>query len=197
MNAPIEPGLRHAQQLAEQVALACERIAPTWPLDRFIAVNPFWGWVDRPMVQAAAELGVLSGTKMLMAREAAREQWQTGALRREHLQAVLDEAGSALTVDALVVALQAPTATPNVLPLVTTLRDAGAPPRPGCSWSELVMHQSSQHAAAWFDQDQSAWAMDRSGGLYVALSEEGWEKRLASGVRPPRAQAGEVGAASP
>lgn len=173
MNAPIEPGLRHAQQLAEQVALACERIAPTWPLDRFIAVNPFWGWVDRPMAQAAAELGVLSGTKMLMAREAAREQWQAGALRREHLQAVLDEAGSALPVDALVAALQVPTPIPTALPLVTTLRDAGAPPRPGCSWSELVTHQASQHAAAWFDQDQSAWAMDRSGGLYAS-----WRRQL-------------------
>ena len=173
MNAPFDPGLRHAQQLAEEVALACDRIAPTWPLDRFIAVNPFWGWVDRPMSQAAAELGVLSGTKMLMAREFAREQWQAGALRREHLQAVLDESGSALTVDALVAALQAPTPAPTPLPLVTTLRDAGMPPRPGCSWPELVTHQASQHAAAWFDEDQSAWSLDRSGGLYAS-----WRRQL-------------------
>jgi len=28
--------------LKETAERACARIAPTWPLDRFIAVNPFW-----------------------------------------------------------------------------------------------------------------------------------------------------------
>jgi len=28
---------------------ACALIAPTWPLDRFIAVNPFWEMVDQPL----------------------------------------------------------------------------------------------------------------------------------------------------
>ena len=32
MNAPFDPGLRRARHLAEQVALAYDRIAPTWPV---------------------------------------------------------------------------------------------------------------------------------------------------------------------
>ena len=35
---------------------ACEAIAPAWPLDRLIAVNPWWGYVAQPIDEAAAEL---------------------------------------------------------------------------------------------------------------------------------------------
>ena len=57
MNAPLNPDALHAQTLADAVADACSRIAPSWPLDRFIAVNPHWGWTDRPIAEAAATVG--------------------------------------------------------------------------------------------------------------------------------------------
>jgi hypothetical protein len=47
------------------VTQACDRIAPSWPLDRFIAVNPHWGWIDRPIEDAAAAIGVLAGMRLL------------------------------------------------------------------------------------------------------------------------------------
>ena len=30
----------HAQRLVDHIATAAARVAPTWPLDQFIAVNP-------------------------------------------------------------------------------------------------------------------------------------------------------------
>ena len=43
------------------------RIAPTWPLDRFIAVNPFWA--DRhAAARGRREAAVLSGAQLLMPR---------------------------------------------------------------------------------------------------------------------------------
>jgi uncharacterized protein YbcC (UPF0753/DUF2309 family) len=65
MNAPLSPALQQSIELAETVAAVCERIAPSFPLDRFIAVNPHWGWIDQPIEQAAAALGVLAGMKLL------------------------------------------------------------------------------------------------------------------------------------
>ncbi len=69
MNAPmtLDALQAHAtaQSLAEAVAEACGRIAPSWPLDRFIAVNPHWGWTDRPIAEAAATVGVLAGMRLL------------------------------------------------------------------------------------------------------------------------------------
>ncbi|MCL4763146.1 MAG: DUF2309 family protein, partial [Burkholderiales bacterium] len=49
--------------LHERVDAACERacrtIAPAWPLDRAIAVNPHWGRIGRPVREVAARLAVL------------------------------------------------------------------------------------------------------------------------------------------
>lgn len=65
MNAPLPLADRQVHALADAVAQACDRIAPSWPLDRFIAVNPHWGWIDRPIEEAAARLGVLAGMRLL------------------------------------------------------------------------------------------------------------------------------------
>ncbi|MGN6702575.1 MAG: YbcC family protein [Burkholderiaceae bacterium] len=47
--------------LLQAVHHACERIAPTWPLDRFIAVNPLWEYRDLPLRDAAARWAALAG----------------------------------------------------------------------------------------------------------------------------------------
>ena len=48
------PHSSHARELRADVAAACARIAPAWPLDRFLAVNPLWGYLDRPLPEVAA-----------------------------------------------------------------------------------------------------------------------------------------------
>jgi len=35
---------------------ACRRIAPAWPLDRAIAVNPHWGRIGMPLRRVAARM---------------------------------------------------------------------------------------------------------------------------------------------
>jgi uncharacterized protein YbcC (UPF0753/DUF2309 family) len=65
MNAPLNLADHRALALADAVAQACDRIAPSWPLDRFIAVNPHWGWIDQPIEEAAAAVGVLAGMRLL------------------------------------------------------------------------------------------------------------------------------------
>ena len=42
--------------LIQAAARACDRIAPSWPLDRFIAVNPFWSRTERPFPEVAGQL---------------------------------------------------------------------------------------------------------------------------------------------
>ncbi len=162
------------------VDTATARLAPTWPLDRFIAVNPYWGWIARPMPEAAADLGKLAGTRLTMPREWFREEWRQGRLERRHLQAAIRRESITMAValgrtleDELIAALEHPSPPLNRLPLVTDLRDRGAPPRPGLLWAELVTHQVSQHCAAYFDHHQAVWAMDRSLGLY-----ESWRQHL-------------------
>ena len=51
---PVTPAAPPLAPLKTAIDAACARIAPTWPLDRFIAVNPYWGQLERPIAAAAA-----------------------------------------------------------------------------------------------------------------------------------------------
>ena len=176
-NAVADSPALQAQRLAGHIDSAAARIAPTWPLDAFIAVNPYWGWVGRPMPEAAAALGTLGGTRLTMPREWFRAQWAAGRLKHQDLCAAVtaemsdvaapesQRAHIDLEVAQLVRALEAQSPPLSRLPLVTDLRDRVASPRPGLSWADLVTHQISQHCAAYFDRHQAAWALDPSKGL--------------------------------
>ncbi len=186
MNTAVEPGLHNMTALTQDIDRACARIAPTWPLDQFIAVNPYWGWVEQPMPQAAAALEALGGTRLTLPRSWFAAQWQAGHLQRHHLQMAAERAAGegssadsvAQQVNKLVAALESPDAQAQFLqrlPLITDLRDAGAPPRPGISWADMVTHQVSQHCAAFFDTQQASWGMPSSAGLWDA-----WRQQLAA-----------------
>ena len=191
MNAPLETHALQAQRLAGQITTAATRVAPTWPLDEFIAVNPYWGWVGRPMPEAAAALGTLAGTRLTMPREWFRAQRAAGRLQDGHLRAAIlaqhagsdAQAGSPAPTEAqwdervsnLVAALDLESPALTRLPLVTDILDQGPPPRPGLRWAELVTHQVSQHCAAFFDRHQASWAMDPAQGLY-----DSWRQQLAA-----------------
>ena len=194
MNAVVDTLALQAQRLVDHINSAAARVAPTWPLDEFIAVNPYWGWVSRPMPEAAAALGTLAGTRLTMPRDWFRAQWAAGRLLQQHLQAAVAAERSNLApadeqsadnqaaqtaqaeqVARLVAALQGQSPPLSRLPLVTDLRDRVASPRPGLSWSDLVTHQISQHCAAYFDRHQAAWGMDHSKGLL-----DSWRQQLAA-----------------
>lgn len=75
------------------LAKACEAIAPVWPLDQWIAVNPFWGLRNQKASRADALLRQRRGESMLMPLAFYREAWEGGRISREDLVASLEEAG--------------------------------------------------------------------------------------------------------
>jgi len=169
MDTTLSPALSVADSpaaLRAAIDRACARIAPTWPLDRFIAVNPYWGQLERPIAEAAAQLAALSGSPMLMSRDGLRRQWQAGKVGERHLQAAIDAAGSSETVASLLASLDARPALPARLPLVTDLVDAHRDLGHAMAWRDYITHHISQCCAAFFDQGQAAWGPDREGGLY-------------------------------
>ncbi len=169
MNAVIELSTRTtASALRPVIDAACARIAPTWPLDRFIAVNPYWGQLERPIQAAGANLAALAGSPMLMPRAWYREQWQAGRIGRADLQSAIDATGEKVTVEALIAGLNAAPSQPGRLPLATDLVDARRDTSHHMAWRDYVTHHVSQGTAAYFDQGQAAWGPDHSGGLYAS-----------------------------
>lgn len=152
------------------IDVACGRVAPTWPLDQFIAVNPYWGWRELPSAEVAAWLGVLAGTTLTMPRLWFRDEWRAGRLAEHHLAAAAAAAGDPTIADEAhnVLHHAGETAQPSIqrLALMTDVRDLGRGPIVGRRWSELVVHQIGQHCAAYFDEWQATWAPDRRAGLF-------------------------------
>lgn len=176
MNTVIEKTVALAPdfaQLEPSVTQACQRIAPTWPLDQFIAVNPYWGFVDQPMAQAAEHLSQLSGTPLVMPRSFYQAQWQAGRLTPAHLQSAIDAAQADCKVGDLIESLGTDNQGVQPQMLVTTLADSQRDLSHAMAWVDFVTHQISQHCAAYFDVNQAAWNPVRV-GLYAS-----WVSQLA------------------
>ena len=156
-----------SHEVQAAIDAACARIAPTWPLDRFIAVNPYWGHVAQPIEHTAARLAVLAGSPMLMPRPWFREQWRAGRITRQDLQAAISAAGSRRSAEALAAALEHDAEAPPRLPLATDLADADRDLGHAMAWRDYVTQHISQCCAAYFDQGQAACGPERSGGLYA------------------------------
>ena len=155
MNTLAEASSPSRAAIQNAIDAACARIAPTWPLDRFIAVNPYWGQLERPIATAAAQLAGLSGSRMLMPRSWMRSQWQTGHIGRQHLQAAIAAAGATVSIDALIDGLESEAAVPARLLLATDTVDAQRDLGHAMAWRDYITHHISQMCGAYFDQGQA------------------------------------------
>lgn len=172
---------------------ACAGIAPAWPLDRAIAVNPLHGRIARPFERVAADLEATTGSRFLPSRALLRELWRQGRFRREHLAEALREegrSGEALrreeAVDELVAALADESPEVPRLPLLSDYADDRRPAtlRP---WSLEVVEQIAAFLTAWFDTGEAGRGLDRNLGLYPA-----WRAALAADQSLPGRLAGAV-----
>jgi len=145
---------------------ACGRIAPTWPLDRFIAVNPFWPRTDKPLMRVAGELAALSGAHLLMPRQWYAEEWRAGRLRSEHLREAIAEAGSDLTEDDLVASFWIREPRMSRRPLVVDVMETLQRREHELSWRDFVMERVSRFCASYFDDGQAQISAVRDGGFY-------------------------------
>lgn len=166
-----QPGAEAPLRLAIVAAIdaACARIAPAWPLDRLIAVNPYWGFVDRPIEDAAAHLTALSGTRLTMARSWFRARFAAGEFAERHLLAALRESGPELSLEGVLAELEKPEQAAARYPSMVDWLDAHRDLDRELSFDDLVTRQLSQTCAAYADDAQASWSVSRDGGLYAAF----------------------------
>ncbi|WP_440054134.1 YbcC family protein [Pseudoalteromonas sp. T1lg65] len=72
-----------------QLLQAESNIAPTWPLDQLIAVNPFWGMRHQAFGLVSAKLSALAKVNMLMSSHWYLDLWQLGEISESGLLAAL------------------------------------------------------------------------------------------------------------
>jgi uncharacterized protein len=151
-------------------AQACRTIAPAWPLDRAIAVNPHWERIGRTVRQVAARMAVLGDIQVFPSRESLLLAWQQGRITEIDLQQALahntDAQSLHISPADWVNALAQPQRLPR-LPLLIDMLDDDPQGRSRLSWRQAITHQLSQTCAAYFDDHQADWQPQRDGGLYA------------------------------
>lgn len=151
-------------------ASACSAIAPAWPLDRAIAVNPHWERIERSVRAVAARMAVFGDIRVFPPRAQLRQAWQSGRITPVDLDEALAQLPAAraagLCAADAVTALDATPALPR-LPLLIDLLDDDPHAQARLSWRQAITHQVSQVCAAYFDAHQADWQPNRAGGLYT------------------------------
>ncbi|WP_417568085.1 YbcC family protein [Marinobacter sp.] len=151
----------------ESFRKACVLIAPVWPLDQWIAVNPFWGLRHLPASMADQALQARGGINILMPADYYREAWEGGRIREEDLQASLEELGEEVDLTGYLDWLGGTTKTAG--PLQGSILDTFSKGRANSaemseeSLAEIVCDQVSKTCGAFFDHRQGRWSVTRGG----------------------------------
>ena len=157
--------------ISSAVASACARIAPTWPLDQAIAVNPWWEMRQRPMAEIAAKVETLGQVHCLMPKSYYSSLWQK-QIQSSHLQ----EAARLLGVDAseqeLVAYLATETEGLHHWHNFSDLLDAQPEHSKKMAWRDEVIQQISQFCGLCFEYPGRVESASVHGsGLYKAWLE--------------------------
>lgn len=151
-------------------AQACKAIAPSWPLDRAIAVNPHWSRIEMPVRRVAARMAVLGGIQVFPPRARQRQAWREGRIRDEDLALALERVAEARVAGLTpALCLDALEGAPSLaqLPLLIDVLDDAPRRETRLSWRQAITHQVSQACAAYFDEHQADWRPGHAQGLYA------------------------------
>ncbi len=156
--------------LEQACTQACAAIAPAWPLDRAIAVNPHWSRIGMPLRDVAARMALLGGIQVLPPRPQLRQAWTEGRISAADLQVALERlpaARAAALHAAHCHAVLESDRQPAQLPLLIDVLDNDPQRHTRLSWRQAITHQVSQTCAAYFDRHQADWQPERDSGLYA------------------------------
>jgi uncharacterized protein YbcC (UPF0753/DUF2309 family) len=151
----------------ESLRRACDLIAPVWPLDQWIAVNPFWGLRHLPASSADQVLKERGGIDILMPADYYREAWQGGRIREEDLRASIEEMGDERDLAGYLdwLGRRSNTSAPlqgSILGTFSGSSDDSAD-NSEQSLAGIVRDQVSKVCGAFFDQRQGRWTATSSG----------------------------------
>ncbi|WOJ94514.1 DUF2309 domain-containing protein [Congregibacter variabilis] len=148
MTAPAERP-NSPYPVAHSAALvAGNRIAPSWPLDQLIAVNPWWEMRDQTITDVAARLTLLGHADGHMPRHWFKAQFPD-RISPEHLDTALRSTQTNLDHEALMAWLGSDDQPPcwkNFSDSVDANRDLTR----NVSWHEEIIHQISQFCASFY-----------------------------------------------
>lgn len=153
-----ELSVEHATAINQASSL----IAPSWPLDRFIAVNALWEFREQTIESASARVGALQGLKTTMSADYYLDLFEQGDISESALiESAKAYDATTVTVDELKAILEQPQ--PNAALSIAEIADLSRDHHK-MRWQDEIVHQVSQFCGEFVNQESenfdhlySAW----------------------------------------
>ncbi len=152
-------------RMKEVIQAGCQLMAPCWPLDQLIAVNPLWEHRQQGVQFTSARLSALQGFQSLMPAPWYRELWQN-PIQATHLHRAARELGVPANTSQLLLELDRPLQDSHFM-MVSDWLDSQRNIQHEMPWKEEITHQISQFCARFFqDLGNEYQALRPEQGLY-------------------------------
>ncbi len=148
--------------LNKAITEATKRIPPLWPLEHFVAVNPFLGFSDRNFVEASGILRRTVGHAPVQAPSVYRKAWEKGDITAKDLAPYTNDFWTQKRLVALL-------STRSDLMPIATFADLVDESLPHAHWAKFITEEVSKWCAVHFDRNQTTWISPwKDLGLFAA-----------------------------
>ncbi len=152
-----------------EIQEALKRVAPLWPLKRFVAVNPFLGLTGKPFEEACGILQRIHGELPTLQIKDYQSAWNDGRIDSADLEQACDEEW---TPTQLVESLFSPELASEMSVTMATVADLLDGLHAHSHWGEFTVNEISRWCAVTLDENQTIWESPwKSHGLYAGWLE--------------------------
>ncbi len=161
------------QHLSQAIDAVVKRIAPLWSLNDFVAVNPFVGYSDRPIVESAKEICDAMGAKVFPSIEDYRNRLGAETFTKNDLARAVTQAMVDLDATAVMQALAAPAAPPTRPGSSLVSYAEYADHIDGTNWHTILRTSVARYCAVYADAGGQTWPLTSQQNLWKIWREAG------------------------
>lgn len=150
------------------ICRVADRIAPVWPLQNFVAVNPYFGFAQNEFLKARSILQSFSDAELLMPLDYYRRRYQQQRLTQADIAAAVEDLNThatlSITVESVVQAVSANDesksvkATQNVGQRSLHTLAERVDQQTGTDWARIIRTEVGRVCAAHYDEGQAVWS---------------------------------------
>jgi hypothetical protein len=149
--------------LREKLQLTSKKIAPVWPLENFVAVNPYMGLSEMRFERAANLLSKIAGIEMTLPIQFYLDEIEKGKITKEDINVVRIKKGlnPIQNFKEYLAQLRVEIDNKFQYPELQTVSDVKSTLSQK-DWNRFVLDRVSNWAGAYFDKGQAVWNTAKS-----------------------------------
>jgi uncharacterized protein YbcC (UPF0753/DUF2309 family) len=159
---------------------ASDKMAPLWPLESFVAVNPYLGLSDQSFESVANKLSKLAGIQTTMQLDYYLKAIDENRISLEDLQSVLSNRRMKKEAKTFIAEMKKKDLQNYIKPEFQTIAEL-ARKVTAANWPDFMLDSISSWASSYFDSAQTQWKeKDTDLGLFVSWKIEAETNRAPS-----------------